>query len=191
MPPTPKSPIPMEVGDSTLIPHSYSMASSSVATSTVELAATRHHHQHSVVPTTAPLVQHCQHLLQPNGSILGRAVADCILPQFPDLLSAIPVSNRPALRCGVSRPARSPLSHSDIRQFLLETGAVLHQHWKLGRGHRVAVVLPNGPELALAILAVSCYCTVVPLNAFGAVNELEADLRRAAVDAVLALGAHP
>jgi len=139
-------------------------------------------------PFVAPLVAHSQHLLQPNGSILGRAVADSILPRFPDLLSAIPVSTKAALRCmDLNQPA---LSHSDIAQFTQQLGTVLHQHWKLGRGHRVAVVLPNGPELALAILAVSNYCCVVPLNAFGAVNELQADLQRAAVDCIISLPSH-
>ena len=38
----------------------------------------------------APLVSACRHLLQPNGSIIGDQVAKAILPNFPDLCSALP-----------------------------------------------------------------------------------------------------
>jgi acyl-CoA synthetase (AMP-forming)/AMP-acid ligase II len=34
----------------------------------------------------------------------------------------------------------------------------------LGRGNRIAVALPGGPELAMAVLAVSDGCTCVPIN---------------------------
>src|SRR5215471_6346092 len=34
----------------------------------------------------------------------------------------------------------------------------------IGRGDRVAVALPNGPELAMAVLAISDCCTCVPFN---------------------------
>jgi acyl-CoA synthetase (AMP-forming)/AMP-acid ligase II/carbonic anhydrase/acetyltransferase-like protein (isoleucine patch superfamily) len=159
-------------------------------------------------PSIAPLIASAQHLLQPNGSIVGRHVASTILPQFPSLMSAIPTSNRPALEAALTNtPANADvdcngshfehylqqqpaMTHSDIRSFCIETGRILHDHMKLGRGHRIAVVLPNGPELALAILAFSCFCSVVPLNALSAIQELEADFLRAAVDHVIGLHAH-
>ena len=34
----------------------------------------------------------------------------------------------------------------------------------IGRGDRVAIVLPNGPEMATAFLAVACGATTAPLN---------------------------
>lgn len=83
---------------------------------------------------------------------------------------------------------RQPISHLEIRDFLLEVGQLLHRH-SVGRGHRIAVVLPNGPELALAILAISCWSSCVPLNACGATAELEADLQLAGVHLVISL--HP
>ena len=182
MAPTPRSPVPHEVGEAFFIGINPTVS----ASCSMELASLKS----SVAPEStwsAPLVKHSEYLLQPNGSILGASVAKSILPRFPDLLSAIPVIHNPALRCVDF--ARQALTHAEIRVFLQHTGSVLHEQWKLGRGHRVALVLPNGPELALAILAVSCYCCVVPLNAFGAVNELQADLQRAAVDAVITLSA--
>ena len=34
----------------------------------------------------------------------------------------------------------------------------------IGRGDRVAIVLPNGPEMATAFVAVACGATTAPLN---------------------------
>lgn len=121
----------------------------------------------------APLVAASRHLLQSNGSILGRHVAQAILPQFPTLLSALPIdSMHPALSC---IDGRKPITCAQIREFVLGLGTQLHNHgW--GRGNRVAVVLPNGPELALALWGIGAWCCCVPLNANGAAMELESDL---------------
>jgi acyl-coenzyme A synthetase/AMP-(fatty) acid ligase/carbonic anhydrase/acetyltransferase-like protein (isoleucine patch superfamily) len=62
---------------------------------------------------------------------------------------------------------------------------VLHEGFGIGRGHRVALVLPNGPELALSILAVSQWAACVPLSATGAVSELKADLERCGPDLII------
>jgi acyl-CoA synthetase (AMP-forming)/AMP-acid ligase II/acetyltransferase-like isoleucine patch superfamily enzyme/acyl carrier protein len=148
--------------------------------------------------TIAPLIAASQHLLQPNGSILGRHVASIILPQFPNLLSVIPMSNRPALEAANTSSTSATsyeqqsvaMTHSDIRSFCLNLGTILHEQLKIGRGHRVAIVLPNGPELALAILSFSCYCSVVPLNALSAIQELESDFAKASIDHVIGLVAN-
>ena len=139
-------------------------------------------------PPPAPLMAAAQHLLQPNGSILGKHVAQAILPRFGNFLQALPCDvnqyaavPRPALR---SMDGRSPQTHADVYTFVQDMGKTLHQ-WNLGRGHRVAVILPNGPELAAAILVMSTYCTTVPLNAFGAPQELRADCVAAAVDVII------
>jgi acyl-CoA synthetase (AMP-forming)/AMP-acid ligase II len=55
-----------------------------------------------------------------------------------------------------------------------------------GKGDRIALILPNGPELALAIVSVAHWASCVPLSANGAVSELQADLLRAGVN--LAIG---
>jgi long-subunit acyl-CoA synthetase (AMP-forming) len=54
-----------------------------------------------------------------------------------------------------------------------------------GRGDRIALVLPNGPELALAILATCHWATCVPLRANGAPGELESDLGRCGADLIV------
>lgn len=142
-------------------------------------------------PLEAPLVDSCRHLLKDNGSILGREVAKTVLGNFPDLLSAWPKpnanssvpSNRAALSC---IDGRKPVTHGELKQFIVETGSKLHD-MGIGRGFRVALVLPNGPELAAAILAVSNWACCVPLSAYSAVQELCHDLEAAAIDLVLGL----
>lgn len=132
---------------------------------------------------SAPLVLHSQHLLKPNGCILGKDVGKAILPRFDSLLSAIPLHDRPALSCIDGRQA---LCSKEIVDFCGSFGESLHQH-NVGRGHRIAVVLPNGPELALALVAVGTWACGVPLNAHGAVKELALDLEAAACDLVIGL----
>lgn len=141
---------------------------------------------------TAPLVSSCRHLLQPNGSISGDAVAKVILPQFPNLCSALPavtaddkVKERPAV-LGANN-TRNPLTHGRIQAFILnELGPSLHG-MGLGRGSRIALVLPNGPELALALLGLAHWASCVPLNANGALSELKKDLQAAEVSMVVGI----
>ncbi len=176
-------------------------------------AVDQHHHQvqhyhssnqHHHPSHYSPIVSSCQHLLLPNGSIIGRHVAKTILPNFPSLCSAIPAEHvvhhnhnhnmtttttttlerqRTMGLCSID--GRAPVSHSRIRDFILrDFGPTLHR-MGYGRGHRVALVLPNGPELAMAILATCHWMSCVPLNACGAKSELEADLQRCAADVVI------
>jgi acyl-CoA synthetase (AMP-forming)/AMP-acid ligase II/acetyltransferase-like isoleucine patch superfamily enzyme len=136
----------------------------------------------------SPLVSACRHLLQPNGSIRGDQVADAILPQFPDLCSSLPsdtFAERRAL-LGVDSSKRF-LHHARIRSFILEElGPKLHA-LGLGRGDRIALVLPNGPELALAILGVAHWASCLPLNANGAPSELKKDLKLAKASIVVGI----
>ena len=120
----------------------------------------------SITIPDAPIVACSQHLLQPNGSILGAQVAEVLLPKFQSLLDAIPRSTsgtghdssqqeqqqqqpgqhilingpRPALSC---IDGRKSISHDDVYNFIQKVGQQLHAS-NIGRGHRIAVVLPNG-----------------------------------------------
>eukprot|EP00980_Cylindrotheca_fusiformis_P019893 scaffold7000_cov132-Cylindrotheca_fusiformis.AAC.6 len=136
----------------------------------------------------SPLVDACRHLLQPNGSIRGDKVAAAILPLFPDLCSALPsdeFAERQAL-LGVDS-SKQFLHHARISDFILEEfGPKLHA-MGLGRGDRIALVLPNGPELALAILGVAQWASCLPLNANGAASELRKDLTLAKASIVIGL----
>ena len=76
-------------------------------------------------------------------------------------------------------PGRAPLSYGRLYQHIDQMGRTLRA-MGIGRRDRVAVVLPNGPELAVAILTVEACAVCAPLNpAYGA-EELDryfADLR--------------
>ena len=134
---------------------------------------------------SSPLISACRHLLQPNGSISGDAVAQAILPNFPDLCSTLPgdyFASRPAL-WGVDE--RKSLTHARVRDFIMkELGPSLHA-MGYGRGDRIGLVLPNGPELALALLGLAQWASCVPLNANGAHLELQKDLQAAHVSMII------
>jgi acyl-CoA synthetase (AMP-forming)/AMP-acid ligase II/acyl carrier protein len=63
----------------------------------------------------------------------------------------------------IGAPDRHPLSYSDLYQQILETGEKLNR-LGVGRNDRVAIVLPNGPEMAVAFLSISSFTTCAPLN---------------------------
>jgi acyl-CoA synthetase (AMP-forming)/AMP-acid ligase II len=147
-----------------------------------------------VVDKDVPLLASCRHLLQPSGRIVGRDVASAILPSFPTFCSAIPSaappSRRPSRAAIASIDGRSPLTHDRVSSFVLDEFGPSLRSLGYGRGDRIALVLPNGPELALAILATCHWATCVPLSASGAAGELEADLRACGADLVVGIP-HP
>ncbi len=63
----------------------------------------------------------------------------------------------------ISAPDRPPLTYRALRGFVDDTVATLN-HCGLGRGDTVAIVLPNGPEMATAFIAVAAGATTAPLN---------------------------
>ena len=60
-------------------------------------------------------------------------------------------------------PGRSPLTYSHLYRHINDVVQTLHV-MGLGRDDRVALVLPNGPEMAVAFLAVAASATCAPLN---------------------------
>lgn len=71
----------------------------------------------------------------------------------------------------IAAPDRLPLGYGGLRRHLAETVAALNARG-LGRGDRVALALPDGPELAVAFLAVATAAAAAPLNP--ALTEAEA-----------------
>jgi acyl-CoA synthetase (AMP-forming)/AMP-acid ligase II len=67
---------------------------------------------------------------------------------------------RPALRATEGRAA---LSYAALRALAADTVAALNAKG-IGRGDRVAIVVPNGPEMAAAFVAIGCGATTAPLN---------------------------
>jgi len=60
-------------------------------------------------------------------------------------------------------PERPALTHGGLRRLMTDTVARLNG-LGIGRGDRVAIVLPNGPEMATTFVAVAAAATTAPLN---------------------------
>jgi acyl-CoA synthetase (AMP-forming)/AMP-acid ligase II len=84
-----------------------------------------------------------------------------------ELLSA-GADNEPALRA----PGQPALTYDALRQNVLATIASLNG-MGIGRGDRVAIVLPNGPEMAAAFFSVAACATSAPLNPAYRADEFE------------------
>ncbi len=63
----------------------------------------------------------------------------------------------------IDAPGRAPLTYGDLRAQVSRTAEALSRGG-IGRGDRVAIVLPNGPEMATAFLGVAAAATAAPLN---------------------------
>src|SRR5712691_2607944 len=72
-------------------------------------------------------------------------------------------------------PGRAPLTYGRLYQHVGDVVQTLYA-MGLSRHDRIALVLPNGPEMAVAFLAVAASATCIPLNPAYRVNELEAYL---------------
>ena len=78
---------------------------------------------------------------------------------IPELLQAGEAS-RPAIRATEGRP---PLTYAGLRDLTERTVGTLNR-LGIGRGDRVAIVLPNGPEMAASFVAIAAGATTAPLN---------------------------
>ena len=86
---------------------------------------------------------------------------------IPVLLEAGAVS-APA----IGAPDREAMTHGELRA-LCETTVISLNAMGIGRGDRVAMVLPNGPEMAACFIAVACGATTAPLNPAYRAEEFE------------------
>jgi acyl-CoA synthetase (AMP-forming)/AMP-acid ligase II len=69
----------------------------------------------------------------------------------------------PADALAIGAPDRPGLTYGGLRDLAARTVASLNG-MGIGRNDRVALVLPNGPEMATSFIAVSCGATTAPLN---------------------------
>lgn len=81
-------------------------------------------------------------------------------------------------------PGGETLSYASLIAAIDDVGATL-AHAGFGRGSRIATVLDNGPETAVAMLGVMGYATCVPLNPDGSEQRLAALCRRLRLDALI------
>jgi acyl-CoA synthetase (AMP-forming)/AMP-acid ligase II/thioesterase domain-containing protein/acyl carrier protein len=83
-------------------------------------------------------------------------------------------------------PDRSPLSYASLLRQVEQAAQALNR-FGIGRNDRVAVVLPNGPEMAAAFLGVSAVATCAPLNPAYRAGEFEFYLTDLRAKALIAL----
>lgn len=72
-------------------------------------------------------------------------------------------ANEHAERAAIVSPGRRPLTYRGLGERVDAVARALAEAG-LGRGRRVAVALPHGPEFAVALLAACCATTCAPLN---------------------------
>ena len=63
----------------------------------------------------------------------------------------------------IGAPGRASLTYEGLRTHVDHTVASLNE-MGIGRGDRVAIVLPNGPEMASAFISIAAGATTAPLN---------------------------
>jgi len=80
---------------------------------------------------------------------------------IPELLAV--QSERCADRVAIVAPGRPPLGYSHLRSHLDAVGKTLGS-LGIARNHRVAVALPNGPEMAVVFATIASFATCAPLN---------------------------
>ncbi|MFB2937535.1 AMP-binding protein [Aerosakkonemataceae cyanobacterium BLCC-F154] len=66
-------------------------------------------------------------------------------------------------RIAIVAPKRTPLNYGSLCDRIHQTATILN-HLGISHNDRVAVVLPNGPEMAVAFLAIAQTATCAPLN---------------------------
>lgn len=81
-------------------------------------------------------------------------------------------------------PGRAPLCYEDLLRQMSETAASLARGG-IGRGCRVALALPNGPETAVVLASVMSCATCVPINPQADTEALRALLQRTRVSALI------
>ena len=91
--------------------------------------------------------------------------------QMPGTIQQL-LADHPADAPAIGAPARDPLSFNGLRGQIAYTIERLNR-FGLGRGDAVAIVLPNGAEMATAFLGVASAATSAPLNPGYRVDEFE------------------
>lgn len=93
-------------------------------------------------------------------------------------------ANRFPEQAAIAAPGRSPMTYRRLAQRLTRMQEALHC-LGIGRTDRVALALPPGPELAVALLGVASTATCVLLNPVDSVQDMKAHLGHLDVKALI------
>jgi acyl-CoA synthetase (AMP-forming)/AMP-acid ligase II len=100
---------------------------------------------------------------RPTHQSRGGVDASGELAQEGVMILADLVGRRPGDAVALAAPGRAGLTYGVLAELCAATGAALNR-LGLSRGDRLAMVLPNGPEMAAAFVAVASAMTAAPLN---------------------------
>ncbi len=81
---------------------------------------------------------------------------------MPNTIAGL-IADHPADAPAIGAPGRPWLTYGALRDFSQQTGAALRS-CGVGASDRVAIVLPNGPEMATAFVTIAQAATTAPLN---------------------------
>ena len=82
------------------------------------------------------------------------------------------LAGHPATTAAIGAPDRDWLDFAGLHVLSQSVGESLAAAG-IGRGDRVAIILPNGPEMAAAFITVAAWATTAPLNAAYRAEELD------------------
>ena len=121
----------------------------------------------------------------PKGFSLGEHLSDCLSKiEIRSLTQCLCSGAEPAIHS--PDPGRPPLTHGDLRAFV-SNFVLPHASDRppLKQNDRIMVVLPPGPESAVALLALVNYHSCAPVNASCTAIELRDDALRLQAKAII------
>src|SRR5208282_2254066 len=77
-----------------------------------------------------------------------------------------------AAATAIAAPSLRPLTYGELRDQVKYTVETLNSHG-VGRNDRLAIVLPNGPEMATAFVGIAAGASAAPLNPGYRLEEFE------------------
>jgi len=121
----------------------------------------------------------------PKGSSLGEHIGDCLSKtKIRSLAQCLCSGAEPSIHS--PDPGRPPLTHGDLRSFV--SNFILPHaadQLALKKNDRIMLVLPPGPENAVALLALANYHSCAPVNASCTAIELRDDALRLQAKAIV------
>lgn len=110
-----------------------------------------------------------------NKQIIGHEIGELVCG-YDSLIDLLPSQDNIAIHESISlNSQRIPLSHKRLKQFILDEFDLIQ--FNIPKLSRVAILLPNGPELAVTLLCVvsQCYCAA-PINLTNTWQEIKSEL---------------
>eukprot|EP01038_Epipyxis_sp_PR26KG_P006462 gene6462-8890_t len=117
-----------------------------------------------------------------------------LLQGYDSLLDLLPRSNFPAIIEPSSTVSsvenyseRIPLTHARLHQFICNEFDLTKDPYNIPFGSRVAILLPNGPELAVVMLSVISRWCAAPINITNTYEEIKSELMNTQSVAIIIL----